>query len=266
MESTERRKFSAVQKTLLIFGSIILAFVVYYSIMIMLSPSRKLKEIETKFGLNESKSTKTDPRFYSDSTFLKLYKEKVFLQSRISMAETDSLYITLNLPDSSANLELSGVVVHKAKMSDLKISKILSTGDNYAVYSLLSSPMTIVNETATLKKEPLMVKMAPRDTSEFEPDIIPDTTDLEPVSYILDMDNGLRIFIDQKPDTITEDKHKLLFLDLDDRLHKTWSSIKSVAKFKVPEYQPFIRIELPKADARILYRAVPRHGQIAVFK
>ncbi len=68
---------------------------------------------------------------------------------------------------------------------------------------MLSSPMTIVNDIATIKKEPLMIKMAPKDTSEFKPDIIPDTSDYEPVNYILEMDNGIRIFVYQDTDTIT---------------------------------------------------------------
>ena len=54
----------------------------------------------------------TDERIYSDSAYLKLLKEKAFLQSRIAMAQTDSIYLTLNFADSSANLEISGVVVH----------------------------------------------------------------------------------------------------------------------------------------------------------
>ena len=33
------------------------------------------------------------------------------------MAETDSIYLTLNMKDSTADLEISGVVVHKAKMN-----------------------------------------------------------------------------------------------------------------------------------------------------
>jgi hypothetical protein len=110
-----------------------------------------------------------------------------------------------------------------------------------------------------------MIKMAPKDTSEFKPDIIPDTSDFEPVNYILEMDNGIRIFVYQNSDTINSDKNKVFFFDLNDRLKNTWSSLKSIAKFKVPEYHPYIKIRLPKADAKIFYRAIPRHGQIAVY-
>ena len=111
-----------------------------------------------------------------------------------------------------------------------------------------------------------MIKMAPKDTSEFKPDVIPDTSDYEPVNYIMEMDNGIRIYVYQATDTVTSDKNHLLFFDLNDRLKNTWGSLKSIVRFRVPEYHPFIKIRLPKADAKILYRAVPRRGQIAVFR
>ena len=63
---------------------------------------------------------------------------------------------------------------------------------NTRFHQLLSSPMNIVSDLATIRKEPLMIKMAPKDTSEFKPDIIPDTSDYEPVNYILEMDNGIQ--------------------------------------------------------------------------
>jgi hypothetical protein len=197
---------------------------------------------------------------------LKLLKEKAFLQARISMAETDSVYMTLNLADSTANLEISGVAVHSAKIREIKTSRILRSGNEYAISTMLSSPMNVISDFATIKKEPLMIKMAPKDTSEFKPDIIPDTSDYEPVNYILEMDNGVRIFVYQDTDTITSDKNNLFIFDLSDRLRNTWSSLKSLARFRVPEYHPFIRIRLPKADAKIFYRATPRHGQIAVYR
>ena len=266
MENTEKKALTRRKITVIVVGSFIVLFLVYYSIMLAAGPAKKLHELEAKFGLAEIEKDKIDPRFYSDSAFLRFCKEKTFFQSRILMAESDSLYITFNLTDSTANLELCGVQLHKAKMKDLKISKILTFGDNYAIYSLLSSPMTIVSDISTIKKEPVLIRMAPKDTSEFVPDIVPDTSDVEPVNYILHMDNGIKIFVYQIDDTITTDKHKLFFFDLNDRLRNAMSSLKSAVSFKVPDYHPFIKIRLPKADAKILYRSVPRHGQIAVFR
>ena len=265
MDNIEKKIRSPKKIALIIAGSFLLVYIVYYSVMSALAPARKLDEINAKIGMMQNDKNKTDERYFSDSAYLSLLKEKAFLQARISMAETDSVYMTLNIADSLANLEISGVEVHSARISQMKISRMLRSGNEYLVSALFSSPMNIVRDFSTIKKEPLMVKMAPKDTSEFKPDIIPDTSDYEPVNYILEMDNGVRLFVYQETDTITKDKNRLFFFDLTDRLKNTWSSVKSTIRFQVPEYHPFIKIKLPKADAKILYRAVPRQGQIAVY-
>ena len=51
------------------------------------------------------------------------------------MAETDSIYLTINLADSTANLEISGVVVHKAKMSSLKSAEFSVRGMRYHYFN-----------------------------------------------------------------------------------------------------------------------------------
>jgi hypothetical protein len=261
MDKIENKPLTGIKLRLIITG----AFLVYYSIMSAMSPSRKLDEIKNRFGVQEDTENSFDESFFSDSAYINLLKEKAFLQARISMASTDSVYMTLNVADSTANLEISGVTVHSAKMNDIKISRILKSGNEYEIFAMLATPMTIVRDFATIRKEPLMIKMAPKDTSEFKPDVIPDTSDYEPVNYILEMDNGIRIFVYQDTDTIGRDKSRLFFFDLTARLRNVWSSLKSVALFRIPEYHPFIRIRLPKADAKILYRAVPRHGQTTVY-
>jgi hypothetical protein len=265
MDNSENKKLTGKQTALIVTGSFLLIILGYFSIMSVRAPGKKLDEIRAKFGLPTSPENKTDERFYSDSTYVAMLKEKAFLQARISMAESDSVYMTLNLADSTAKLEISGVEVHTAKISEIKISGILRSGNEYAISAMLSTPMNVVNDLASIKKEPLMIKMAPKDTSEFKPDIIPDTSDYEPVNYILELDNGIRIFVYQETDTITSDKNNLFIFDLNNRLKNTWSSLKSIARLRVPEYHPFIRIRLPKADAKILYRATPRYGQIAVY-
>ena len=114
------------------------------------------------------------------------------------MAQTDSIYLTINLADSSMNLEISGVVVHSAKMRSFKASRYSHNGNENIVYSMLSTPLTIASDLATIRKEPVMIKMAPKDTSEYKPDIMPDTSITEPVNYILEMTNGTRIYVYQE--------------------------------------------------------------------
>jgi hypothetical protein len=240
-------------------------FTVYYTVMLMLSPARKLDEIRNEFVTKSPGKEKQDRQIIKDSTYLKLFKERSFLQSRIVMAETDSIYLTINLADSSANIEISGVVVHKAKMSEMKTSRMLTSGNDNAILSMLAKPFVIDYARSSIKKEPVMIKVAPKDTSEYKPDIMPDTSITEPVNYILVMDRGLRIYVYQEENTKFKDRISQLKFDLDDRLNDTWNALKSVVVFKVPEYHPFIKIKLPRSDAKIIYRALPKNGQVAVF-
>lgn len=260
---TEVKK-SGLKITFIVLIGIVLAFVIYYSIMSMLSPVRKLDEIKNEFVGKASEKNESEQQILKDSTYLKLLKEKAFLQSRLVMAETDSIYLSINLADSSINIEISGVVVHKARINSINISKILS-GSDYSVLSMLSTPFTISRSIATIKKEPVMLKMAPKDTSEYKPDIMPDTSIAEPVNYILEVNRGIRIYVYQQEKTKFVDRMSQFKFDIKDRITDTWSSLKSIAVLKVPEYHPYIRIKLPRTDAKIIYRAIPKNGQIAVF-
>jgi len=263
-ENTDNKPGRKVSFIVLI--SIFSAFIIYFSIMSMISPARKLKEIKKDFETKTAGKSEVDQRILMDSTYLMLLREKAFLQSRIIMAETDSIYLTINLADSTVNIEISGVVVHIAKVSSVQTSKILMKGNENIILSMLASPFTISYEYATIKKEPVMIKMAPKDTSEYKPDIMPDTSITEPVNYILEMNGGIRIYVYQEENVKFSDRMSHFSFDIKDRLRDTWSSLKSVAVLKVPEYHPFIKMRLSRSDAKIIFRAIPKNGQIAVFR
>jgi len=250
---------------LIVLISLAALFTTYFTVMSMLSPARKLDELKKEYAAKTSEKEKAAQPVLTDAAYLKLLKQKSFLQSRILMAGTDSIYLTINLADSSANLEISGVAVHKARMSDVKVSKILMEDNEKAILSLLAKPFSINYARATIKKEPVMVKMAPKDTSEYKPDVMPDTSITEPVNYILEMTGGVRIYVYQAENVKFDDRVNQFRFDLTDRLNDTWSALKSVAVLKVPEYHPYIKMKLPRSDAKIIYRAIPRNGQIAVF-
>ena len=79
------------------------------------------------------------------------------------------------------------------------------------------------------------------------------------------MNRGIRIYVYQEEHAKLGDRMNQFEFDLKDRIKDTWSALKRMAVFKVPEYHPYIRIKLPRADAKIIYRAIPKNGQIAVF-
>jgi hypothetical protein len=242
------------------------SILIYYSVMLMLGPGRKLQAINEEFGFKSTGKNKGHEKMSGDSAYLRLLKEKAFLQSKLIMAESDSIYLIINIPDSIINIEISGVAVHNARMSSIKASSIFMKGDEQLILSMLSTPFTIANSLSTIRKEPVMIKMAPKDTSEFKPDVMPDTSLTEPVNYILEMTDGTRVFVYQEESTESKDRMNVFIFNLKYRLHEAWISLKDVCRFKVPEYHPFIKMKVPRSDAKIIYRAIPRYGQIAVYK
>lgn len=250
----------------LIMASVFIVFVLYYCIMSVISSSRKVSAINKEFGFKQPENTSIDKRLFSDSSYVKLNRERAFYLSRNLMAETDSISLALNLDDSSAILEINGVAVHKARLTSLKISNVLYWADEYAISSMLSVPLTVIENHSTIAKEPLMLKVAPKDTSEYKPDILPDTTNTAAVNYMMEMDNGFRLYVYQETGDAAGGALNRFIFDTWDRFGNIWTIIKSIARLKVPEYHPAIRLRMKKTDARIIYRALPVHGQIAVYR
>lgn len=266
MEPETEKKISVRNIRLISISAFFVIFIIYYSVMMMLSPGKKYAAIRNEFGIDTTEKSRKGNPVFSDSTYLKLLKEKAFLQSRMIMAETDSIYLTLNLSDSTVKLEISGVSVHQTRFSEMEASKIFLKGDENLILSLMASPFTIAKNRATIKKEPVLVKMAPKDTSEYKPDIIPDTSLTEPVNFILEMTDGTRIYVCQEEDDKSDSRKSRFRFDLHYRLRDAWSSMKSIIRFRIPEYHLYIKIYIPRADAKIIYRALPKYGQVGLYK
>ena len=242
-----------------------LAFLIYYIVMMLLAPLIAHKTMNDKYGFRLDDINPSEQRIVRDSVYLKLLKEKAFLQSKVEMAETDSIYLVVNLSDSIVNLGISGVTVYSSEIKRYNISKLLKQGYPYVISSMLSSPLTIIKEFSSIQKEPLMIKMAPRDTSEYQPDIIPDTADYDLVNYIFEMDKGIIIYICQEEKLNPGNGMDHFGFDLRYRIRNAINSLKSVIRVRVPGYHPFIKLHLSRDDAKIIYRALPKQGQIAIY-
>lgn len=265
LEENKTQNLSGLRVASFIAAAVFCIFVIYYTFMALLSPGRKISSINEEYGFKATENTVIDERIFSDSSFVRLNRDKAFYQSRITMAETDSISLAINMSDSLVTLEISGVTVHTAKITWMRLSKIFSKADEFAISSLLSTPFIVSRDYASIKKEPLMHKIAPKDTSEYKPDILPDTSNVESVNYMLEMENGFRLYVYQADEEKSGNLNRFFF-DLADRFRNSIDITGSIIKFMVPEYHPAIRIKLPKADARIIYRGLPRQGQVALYR
>jgi hypothetical protein len=93
---------------------------------------------------------------------------------------------------------------------------------------------------------------------------VPDTARKDAVNYILETDNGFRIYVFQQNENNLKRNASGFFFDLASRFRSVGELIKGTVKFSPPEYHPYIKITIPAKDARIIYRALPRKGQVAL--
>ncbi|HQG35913.1 MAG TPA: hypothetical protein PK094_01755, partial [Bacteroidales bacterium] len=156
--------------TIKISAIIAVLFTAYFVILSIIAPSKKIAYINKEFGYKKPEKGAYYDSIFFDSTFITLNREKSFYQARIAMATSDSVSLSVNLPDSSAILEINGVPVYNIKIIRARISKVFANSDEYAVSSMLSTPFNIIHDYSTIKKEPVVHKVAPRDTTEYKPD------------------------------------------------------------------------------------------------
>jgi len=196
--------------------------------------------------------------------YIEMIREKAFLSSQVRLADGDSIGLLINIRDSVLQLLIKGVPVRSIRIDEYDVSPFFQRANQEAVYSMLSTPLVITRMQATFRKDPVQVKIAPKDTSEVKIDAKPDTTDFEAVFFTLDTDRNIRFYFEQQEDNIGADRRAKFFFDLKDRWRSARATMSAVVRFRTPSYVPYIKIWIPKAEAKIVYRAIPREGQIVL--
>lgn len=190
-----------------------------------------------------------------------LLKKRGLLNGTVKMAAGDSIGLLLDLSDSTARLMIKGVGVRSIPITEWKVSPFFSKIEVEALYDLLSETFRVTTSRATLAKEPLNVVQAPKDSSDVIPQVQPDTTHTEPVFFILDTDKPVRFYFYQ---TEGDDWGTAFVFGTADRWRKAKAALKALFTFTLPEYIPTVYIGISKRDAKVLYRALPVHGQIVL--
>lgn len=251
-------------KWYIITGTVLLVFIVLYLAKSVSAVNQTVRRFDnTYFASLEQKEGDTIDHC-SIPGYIDLIREKAFLGSQVKLAEADSIGLIINIRDSVIQLMIKGLPIRSVKIGEYDVSPFFQRANQEAIYSMLSSPMKITGMQATFKKDPVNVKIAPKDTSMAVVDANPDTTDFEAVFFTLNTDQNVRFFFEQQEDTIGADRRARFFFDLKDRSKNAKATMKAVAKFNVPPYIPYIKIWIPKAEAKIVYRAIPREGLIVL--
>jgi hypothetical protein len=187
-----------------------------------------------------------------------LKKVENFLQSKMELVNEDSVYLVLDLVKKTANLELKGISLHECKILDSHISNLIKDQPAEALINWSSEPFKMKSDEATIPKVSFLIKYAPKDTIEAnQAEELPEPPKRGDVYVVMDFNRNLRLIIQQveKPDK--EGQKNISTLKWKFRKQEIIKSLNALIHFKRDTAIPTIDIVLSKADATLLYRALP---------
>lgn len=183
---------------------------------------------------------------------------EAYLRSTLKLSKTDSIALLIDLKDSFAFLSLKGVYLFQSKISRININKGLQKLPDFLRDSLYSGPMLVEEDLSSIEKFPIVVKKAPKDTTEANQagsaPVLPIQND---VFILLTFGNSMVIEITQQENDLAGTRHAYRVYK---RMYKKWFLSKNFQSLLDPKKRGYIyhiTIELPREDARSIYRALP---------
>lgn len=247
-----KKKKSLIWKISIGFFTLLLAFSLGYFAVSFISAQKSLKTYNHTYGTAEGDSSSISFVPYNLS----------FLEARYSMSKTDSISLLINLNDSVALLELGGVKVFDANLQGSTVSPILKAMKPEALSNLLRTPARVSSYHATIEKQTIVIKKAPRDTTEaaMKEKDIPEAA-VQTAFFTLILDSGIRIVVMPHEEDAGVDRFVYIAKQNLDIFRQRLSLI---FKGSLPEYVPFIIIEVSADDAKTLFRSLPDNAQVAI--
>lgn len=228
-----------------------------------------VKEKPGKADLNNSNDdiipSVEEPHSTKDAQnkLFELRKKEVLLQSRLMLANEDSMYLVLDLTNNLAILEIKGISLHECRILHAEISNSIKSYRTDALLNWMAEPFMLKHVEATIPKISYVEKIAPKDTLEANKmDTEPKETKLGDVLVIMDFDRNLRLVISQSEKPDDEGKKLISALRLKYRRMEILKSLQSLTKFDREPVRPEIDIVIPKSDATILYKSLPLNPRI----
>ncbi len=190
-------------------------------------------------------------------------KEKVFQENRLALASQDSIYLLVNLIDSTMNLEIKGVTVRTNSILDLEVSNRFRLISHENIMPWLQKPFTLERALATIPKSPIIVKQAPKDTIEAaKMSTTPEPPKPTAVFFTFYFDRNLVIEVEQvnPPDEENLDDVKAYRRQKRNEARRSiWQSLNSARRADQPMT---IRLIVSEEDAKAIYRAVPMNTHL----
>ncbi len=251
--SGKKRDKAGVKLYIILPSVIVLTIAILFVTWSAIVPLKKIKSFNEEYSSTENQNPCYDQPALSNEI-----RELTYLTAFDEMAKSDSIGLVINLADSTAMLAIKGVVIHSAKIHAISNDGFLKSMNICSYQNLFSRPIAILSQNATIEKEPIQIKKAPKNEEEALANAEhPDTTKTIQVTDIhFKLAIGCNFFI-HDASVGCEKANKSLSTP-----GEIWKNMKRFIVFKEPEYEPAIHICIDNKDAISIYRGLPARGQI----
>jgi hypothetical protein len=251
-------------RIILIFLLLVISLPVFMIIYGIVLPAKNYKPttgvgtVSLSDTAHSHSSSMTGTQLEEVRKIIALENERAFQKNRLALAENDSVYFILDVPDSALWLEIKGVPVRKTHVRLMEVSNRFSLISHENLLPWISEPFTLQSDMATIPKMPIVVKQAPKDTIEAQKSAAPNPIETTPVFFTLYFDRNLVIEIEQA-DLTPEQEELEAVMNYKEikRKESNRSMIETLRNPQQPNRLLPIRIVIDEADARAIYRAIP---------
>ena len=194
-----------------------------------------------------------------------LIREKAYKESLLKLSENDSIQLIVNLSDSTISLSIKGTVIHQTKFTTFTKDPFLNKLSLLQEIKLFSQPLLLQSQYATIVKEPVVVRHAPKDSFEAELNAWkPDTLMQNPAFVSLVFEHNIQLILEQNESHTFYDKRKKFEFYTHLYVEKLKLSGSRFFLIKKQEYFPEIKLKIPVDDLRAIYRGLPTHTYIVI--
>lgn len=220
--------------------------------------------------VNKLKEWKTEGTSSEPTEFVKgldsLQRQIAYKKALLALPKKDSINLVLNVPDSTLGLFINGLSIYRVKLTEVDLDPLLSRLNEEEYWNQFSKPLLVDTSRASIVKEPIIEKTAPKTQEEFLASVSqPDSVVYEPAFIQLTLENGIELFIGQHDETGRLDRKVKRQFYAPERWSGIKSLFRSVFTFKALEYRPKISLEASNVELTSIYRALPEQPKVVIF-
>lgn len=194
---------------------------------------------------------------WNNADVQELYKEKLWLENQVALANTNIFSLGLNLSDSLVQVQLKGTILFQAKILYRLPSNFFDSAGEKAYSNYFSGITVIDTSIANIPKKPIKKVTAPPVGSEVEARK-PDTVKVDRIHWEFITENQLKVVINGA--SFADDSAKIdIPVAKDMRSYRFQEGVKNTFS---GEYIPTLFLWLNDAEAKAIYRAIPDNADL----